>query len=216
MLDITKLLEELKASPYEEQTIHTPHTGVVSFPELKPGDSVAGVTGAYKEKPGTTLAYIERERNKKPINAHESGEIVSLNTELEGQFVEAGQPIATLRHYLSKDEVISIILKQTLYLFPAPERAKYYFTPDIDQKVKASGASAVTVRPGMELLIMSRMKRESPVFYEGPEGVIYAVYFQPNENVDIGDPLFGVCPPDQLSQIEDVVVRVQTEWVERQ
>lgn len=32
----------------------------------------------------------------------------------------------------------------------------------------------------------------------------------------MGAPLIGVCPPDQLSQIEDVVVRVQTEWVERQ
>jgi hypothetical protein len=68
----------------------------------------------------------------------------------------------------------------------------------------------------MELLIMSRMKRETSVHYKGPEGVIYAVYFSPNENKEAGEPLIGVCPHDQLPVIEDVVVRVQTEWEEQE
>ncbi len=40
MIDFTKLLEEIKASPYEEVMITAPHTGVVTFGPLKVGDKV--------------------------------------------------------------------------------------------------------------------------------------------------------------------------------
>lgn len=216
MLDVTKLLEEIKASPYEEMVIKAPHCGVASFGELAAGTRVHGVAGTWKEKPGTLLATIERERNPKPIHAPQKGEVVSLNSDVEGCFVEAGTPLVTIRHFLSKDEVLAIILKRALSLFSAPERAKYYFTPDVDKKIKASGSRSVTVHDGMELFIMSRMKREVSLNYSGPEGAIYAVYFQHNENVDSGQPLIGVCPQEQLPLIEDVVVRVQTEWEERE
>lgn len=216
VLDISKLLEEIKASPYEEETIVAPHTGVVTFAPIKEGKKVRGPSGTWKEIPGTLLASIERERNVKPIHALEKGSIKQIFREYEGTFVEAGTPLVTIRHYLSKKEVLGIILKKALHLFDAPERAKYYFTPEIDKKVKVSGPKSVTVQNGMELFIMSRMKRETPLHYEGPEGVIYAVYFQHNENVDAGQPLIGVCPPDQLSTIEEVVMRVQTEWVEKE
>ena len=106
------------------------------------------------------------------------------------------------------------ILKKALHLFCAPERAKYYFIPEVDKKIRASDAHSVQVRDGMELLIMSRMKREVPVHYSGPDGVIYAIYFTINENMDAGAPLIGVCPQDQLSAIQDVIMRVQTEWTE--
>ncbi|GFM33446.1 biotin attachment protein [Desulfovibrio subterraneus] len=215
MLDITKLLEEIKASPYEELVITAPHTGVVSFAGLEEGARVIGPTGMWKEIPGTRLATIEREHNKKTIVATEKGIVSKVYRELEGAFVEAGTPLMQLRHYLSKDEVLGIILKKALFLFNAPERAKYYFAPDADKKIKASGPKAVTVHDGQELFIMSRMKREASLSYSGPEGVIYAVYFQHNENVDAGAPLIGVCPPDQVGLIEDVVIRVQTEWVEQ-
>ncbi len=215
MLDVTKVLEELKAQPYEEILIAAPHTGVVAFEDLKLGDTVAGPSGVYKEKPGAPLAFIERERNRKPIRAPQKGEIVTLNTELAGAFVEAGAPLARIRHFLSKEEALGLMLKKLLHLFPAPERAKYYFPPETDLKIKASGAQSVTVRPGMELCIMSRMKREAPVIYDGPEGAIYAVYFKAADNVDAGEPLIGVCPPSQLQEIAEVVARVQTEWRER-
>ena len=215
MIDISKLLDEIKASPYREIVISTPHTGVVTFGDLKVGDTVMGPQGQWKEKPGTRLATLERERNPKPILAPEKGEICRIHSELEGQFVEAGTPLMILRHMLTRAEVEHAILKKALHLFCAPERAKYYFIPEVEKKIRASDAHSVQVRDGMELLIMSRMKREVPLNYSGPDGVIYAIYFTINENMDAGAPLLGVCPQDQLPVIQDVIMRVQTEWTER-
>ncbi len=216
MLDVSTLLERIKASPYEEITIKAPHTGVITFGTLCEGDKVSGPSGTWKEKPGTLLATLDRERNPQSITAEQKGEIRRIHTEHEGAFVQAGTPLVVIRHFLSKDEVLRILLQQALYLFTAPERAKYYFVPQVDTKVKVSGAKSVSVSEGMELFIVSRMKREMPLYYTGPEGVIYAVYFQHNQNVDAGEPLIGVCPPDQLSLIEEVVLKVQTEWREQE
>ena len=216
MLDVSKLLEEIQASPYAENTITAPHSGTVTFPDLKAGMRVMGPSGQYKEKEGTLLAAIERERNPKPIYSSEKGEIILVHEELAGTFVEAGTELIKLRHYLSREEVLAVILKKSLHLFCAPERAKYYFIPTVDVKVNVSGPKAISVYDGMDLFIMSRMKRESPLAYTGPEGVIYAVYFSRNENMDAGQPLIGVCPPDMVSAIEDVVMRVQTEWREEE
>ncbi len=214
MRDISSLLESIKAEPYTEMPILAPHTGVVAFAGLKPGDKVIGPHGQWKETPGTKLATVTREKNPKPVLAEDKGVVRELRAELEGTFVEAGTELGVLRHYLSAREVVRILLRQSLSLFVAPERAKYYFVPDVDKKVKISGPRAVSVQHGMELFIASRMKREVIVPYAGPEGIIYAVYFQPNQNVDAGAPLIGVCPPDQRAQIEDVVARVQADWEE--
>ena len=73
MLDVTSLLEEIKASPFEEQEIVAPHTGVVTFGSLKLGDKVIGPNGTWKERPGTLIATITRERNPKPLNAVQKG-----------------------------------------------------------------------------------------------------------------------------------------------
>ncbi len=216
MLEINKILDEIKASPFEEMTVVAPHTGKVFFPEeLSIGQAVYGVSGTWNEKPGTLLATIEREKNPKAINSPEKGEIVSINRELHGTFVHAGTPLVTLRHFLSKDEVLQIILKRALHLYLAPEKAKYYFIPAVDIKIKVAGPQALTVRDGDEIFIMSRMKREASLRYTGPEGVIYAVYFKHNQSVDAGQPLIGVCPPNLVAQVEEVVSRVQMEWKER-
>lgn len=212
MIDITALLEEIKTSPYRDIVISAPHSGILTFADLKPGDKAYGPRGKWKEKAGTHIATLERERNPKPLHAPENGELTELHTELEGAFVECGTPIGSLRHLLTRSEVERIILRKALYLFQAPERAKYYFTPEVDKKIRASDAHSVAVRDGMDLLIMSRMKRETPLKYSGPEGVIYAVYFKYNENVDAGSPLVGICPKDQLASIQEVIMRVQTEW----
>lgn len=216
MLDISALLDEIKASPYVESGIVAPHCGVFTMnEELEPGAMLSGPGGRWKEQPGTLLASLEREHNVMKLTAHEKGELVSINTDANGQFVEAGTELMRVRHFLSKDEVLQMILKKALFLFNAPEKAKYYFNPAVDVKVKNSGPKSVSVHDGMDLFIISRMKRESPLKYNGPDGVIYAVYFAVNQNIDVGQPLIGVCPPDQVAQIEDVSMRVQTEWEEK-
>lgn len=214
MIDISALLEEIKASPFREISIKAPHSGIVRFMQIEPADKVDGLTGQWKEKPGTQIAILERERNPKPICAPEKGEITHVFKEMEGKYVEAGVTLAIMRHFLTRTEVERMILQKALYLFCAPERAKYYFTPEIDKKIRASAAYSVAVRDGMDILIMSRMKREAPLRYTGPEGVIYAVYFTYNENMNAGAPLIGVCPKDQVSAIQEVILRVQTEWRE--
>ncbi|MEF2144373.1 MAG: biotin attachment protein [Desulfovibrionaceae bacterium] len=214
MLNIKELLEGIKASPYKTVEITAPHTGVVNFAPIKNGDKVKAPRGTWMEKPGTMLLELTRERNKKALHAPETGEVVEIHAELEGRFVEAGTPLMTLRHFLSRKEVIDLILQKALYLFTAPERAKYYFVPELDQKLKVSGKRSVKVHDGMEMFIVSRMKREMPLTYSGPEGLIYAVYFHRGDNVDAGGPLIGVCPEDQLTMIQEVVARVQSEWEE--
>ena len=193
MLNVKEMLDELNASPYEEIEIRTPHTGVVDFVGLAPGDRVTGPSGKWLERPGTLLANLTREKNKKPISATQKGQVMDIQTGLEGRFVEDGERLMTIRHFLSKEEVIGRILKKALHLFCAPERAKYYFVPEIDAKIKAGGEHS----------------------YSGPEGIIYAVYFQQGDNVDGGQPLIGVCPENQLTLIQDVVNRVHGEWEER-
>lgn len=217
MIDVKELLEEIKASPYEEISITAPHTGVVKYTVRLPEDGssvpVSGPSGAWREKPGTLVAHLEREKNAKPIFVPQKGSLTELNMAAEGAFVEQGEHLATVRHYLSREEVIELILKQALSLFNAPEKASYYFTPEVDSKVKAD-ARSVSVTPGQEIFIMSRMKRETPLSYTGPEGQIYAVYFKPGESVEAGNPLIGVCPGDQVEQIQEVVAQVRSEWKE--
>jgi hypothetical protein len=215
MLNVSEMLEEIKNSPYREIEICAPHTGRVNFGSMQQGSKVEGPHGLWKEKSGTLLCTLDRERNPKPITAIEKGELCLLHSELEGCFVEAGTRLAVIRHLLTRDEVQAAILKKALHLFTAPERAKYYFVPEIDKKIRTSGSQSVTVKDGMEVFIMSRMKREVPLVYTGPEGVIYAVYFKHTDNVDAEQPLIGVCLPAQLAAIQEVIMRVQTEWTER-
>ena len=213
-MDIKALLEEIKASPFTVVEVAAPHTGVVEYVVEETGLGVVGPSKSWWDGPGTLLGTISRERNKKPLYAPLKGEIETVFSEWAGKFVEAGTPLFTIRHYLTKDEVIKAILKQALYLFKAPERAKYYFVPTVDKKIKGEGHESVRVKDGMDLFIVSRMKRETVLSYGGPQGIIYAVYFRHDENVDTGRPLIGVCPKDQLSLIQDVVNRVRVEWEE--
>lgn len=216
MLNITEMLDEMKASPFEEIVIRALHTGIVEFVQDKPGIRVSGPSGTWKEKPGTVLVRLEREKNKKPVYASQKGVIERIEHDLAGRFVQAGTPLMTIRHFLSKEEVRDRLLRKTLFLFPAPERAKYFFVPDVDVKVKSKGCQSVEIRSGQELFIVSRMKRESQLYYSGLDGIIYTVYFETNQNVDAGAPLIGVCAKEQLPAIQEVVSRVQGEWVEEE
>lgn len=215
MIDVKEMLRELRDEPYEKIVIRAPHSGKVEFVASEPGVRVVGPSGTWKEVQGTLLARLEREQVKRPIYAPQKGEVMSLGDVQNGQFVQAGQELMTIRHFLTKEEVIARILRRSLSLFPAPEKGKYYFFPEVDIKIKTKGSQTVHVEDGMELFILSRMKRETSVRYSGPAGIIYAVYFETNDSVDRDSPLIGVCPESQLGQIQEVVSRVQSEWEER-
>ena len=215
MIDVKELLRELREEPYEKIVIRAPHSGKVEFVASEPGVRVVGPGGTWKEVPGTLLARLEREQVKRPINAPQKGEVMSFGDVQNGQFVQAGQELMTIRHFLTKEEVIARILRRSLSLFLAPEKGKYYFFPEVDIKIKTKGSQTVHVEDGMELFILSRMKRETSVRYTGPGGIIYAVYFETNDSVDRDAPLIGVCPESQLGQIQEVVSRIQSEWEER-
>ena len=216
MLNISSILEEMKKTPYTDLSIYAPHTGVLEFANINEADKVKAPSGQWKEISGTQIATITREKNPKPIIATQNGILQKLHMKYHNNFIEAGTEIAILRHFLSKQEVVHLLLQKALHLFNAPERAKYYFTPDVDKKLKISGHKSITVTDGMDLFIVSRMKREIPLAYHGPEGAIYEIYFEQNQNVDAGQPLIGICPPDQLSVIEDVISRVHHEWQEHE
>ncbi|MFP4084551.1 MAG: biotin attachment protein [Desulfonatronovibrio sp.] len=215
MIDIASLLDEIKKAPFKEITVSAPHSGHLEFVVKEPGTRVSGVSGTWNEKPGTLLAYLIREGNKKPIYAPEKGEVVSFNDLKDHQFVQAGTPVLKIRHFLTRHEVIDIILKKALHLFTAPEKGRYYFVSAIDTKLKAKGLGKVNINPGDEVLIISRMKRETVLTYEGPAGIIYTVYFDSSESVEEGAPLLGICPKNQVDNIKDVIARIQMSWEEK-
>ncbi len=215
LLDIKKLLHQLKEAPYEEIPVVAPHCGIVETTVQEIGTRVHGVSGTWKEHPGTLLGTLTRENNTKPIHAPQKGVVMDI-ADVHNTFVEAGTPLFRIRHFLTKKEVIQRILKQTLHLFQAPEKGTYYFIPDIDTKIKTKGCRSVVVRPGDEIFILSRMKRETLIPYKGQDGLIYTVYFEPNKSINRGEPLIGVCPQEELPVIREVVTRIQSEWEEKE
>ncbi len=216
MIDIISLLDEIKKAPYKEITVSTPHSGHIQFVIREAGTKVMGTSGAWNEKPGTLLACLTREGNKKPVYAPEKGEVVMFHSILDHQFVQAGTPLLKIRHFLTKQEVIDIILKKALHLFAAPEKGRYYFVSSIDLKLKAKGLGHVNIKEGDEVLIISRMKRETVLTYSGPAGIIYTIYFDSSESVEAGAPLIGVCPKNQMENIKDVIAKIQMGWEEKE
>jgi len=138
--------------------------------------------------------------------------VSGIRSELEGQFVEAGEKLITIRHPLKKKEIIENILKEVLYLFRAPERAKYYFALDVQSRIEKKGVRAVTIEAGEEVLTMSLMKRDTPIYYTGEGGVIHSVYFTPGVSVNQGEPLLGICAPEKLPLIQKIITRVKADW----
>lgn len=210
-IDFDEILGKYRSDPYDYVDITATHTGVVNF-QVEKGVEVNAPSGEWKHIPGTSLYQITRERNSKLMGAPINGIISELRGELEGQFVEAGEKLMTIRHPLKKKEIIENILKEVLYLFPAPEKAKYFFSLDIQSRIDKKSAREVTVKPGEEILTMSLMKRDTPVYYTGVEGVIHSIYFKPGLSMDLGEPLIGVCAVEKLPLIQKVITRVKAEW----
>lgn len=210
-IDFNEILGKYHSDPFEYVDIFAEHTGKVRF-LVEEDHAVEAVSGEWKHIPGTALFEITRERNPKKITATTNGVVSSICSDLEGHFVEAGEKLMTIRHPLKKKEIIERILREVLYIFPAPERAKYFFSLDVQSRVEKKGAREVSVKEGDEIIIMSLMKRDTPIYYKGVPGVIHSVYFQPGISVDQGAPLIGVCPTDKLPLIQKIITRVKADW----
>ncbi len=206
-----EVIRRYRSDPYDYVDVRAIHTGRIRF-LTEEEKAVEGVSGEWLHKPGTALYEIERERNTKVIGSPTNGLISSLRRELDGQFVEAGEKLLTIRHPLKKKEVIEAILQEVLFLFKAPERARYYFSLDIQSRIEQKGVRSVFIQPGDEIITMSLMKRDTPVYYSGEAGLIHSIYFKPGDSVDHGTPLMGVCPKDKLPMVQKVITRVKAEW----
>nr|MBC8208759.1 hypothetical protein [Candidatus Desulfatifera sulfidica] len=141
-IDFDEILARYRSDPYEYVDVRTAHTGRVSL-QVQEGDAVVAPSGEWLQVPGTRLFEITRERNTKPVSAKTNGVVLSVESSLEGQFVEAGTKLLTIRHPLKKKEIIEGILKEVLDLFYAPERAKYFFSLDIQSRIDKKGARAI-------------------------------------------------------------------------
>lgn len=211
IIDFDEVFSKYRSDPFDYVDVFATHTGVVNF-LVQEESEIEAVSGEWQHIPGTSLYEIERERNTKTISAETNGTISSINMDLNGQFVEAGEKLMTIRHPLKKKEIIENILQEVLFLFRAPERAKYFFALDIQSRIDKKGARSITIKSGDEIIIMSLMKRDTPVYYKGETGVIHSVYFTPGVTVDQGVPLIGVCPVDKLPLIQKVITRVKADW----
>lgn len=209
---VTDIVKELESNPYQIIPIYATYSGVLHYGDIHVGDTVFPAMGKWQEIPPTVLATITRERIHKAVVTQKKAIVEMIFPELEAMFVQAGTQIMTLKHYYSKEEVLEIVLKHSLSLFCAPERAKYYFIPEIEKKITAFGSHSVHVHEGMPLFIMSRMKREVTLDYSGPSGIIYSIYCQPSQNIDVNTPLIGVCEEAMLPDIEEIVSTIQCRW----
>lgn len=206
-----EVISKYRNDPFDYIDVYSIHAGQVRY-LVNEGDEVDGMSGEWKHIPGTGLYEITRERNSKVITSKTNGTVSELRKELEGEFVEAGEKLMTIRHPLKKKEIIESILQEVLYLFPAPERARYYFAMDVQSRIDQKGARSVFIKPGDEIITMSLMKRDTPVFYNGEPGIIHSVYFKPGDTIDQGIPLIGICAEEKLPLIQKIITRVKAEW----
>jgi hypothetical protein len=210
-IDFDEILGKYRSDPYDYIDVCAVHTGRVQFKVVE-GQEANAPAGEWLQIPGTALYEITRERNPKLIAAQTNGIVAEIRTELDGQFVEAGERLMTIKHPLKKKEIIEGILKEVLSLFSAPETAKYFFSLDVQSRIDKKGARAVTIEPGDEIITMSLMKRDTPVFYTGERGVIHSIYFKPGVSVRQGEPLIGICSPEKLPLIQKIITRVKADW----
>lgn len=206
-----EILSRYRADPFHYVDIHAIHAGQIRY-LVEEGATVEGQTGEWKHIPGTRLYQITRERNAKVVTAQTNGTVSALHREVDNEFVEAGEHLLTIKHPLKKKEIIESILQEVLFIFSAPERARYYFSLDIQSRIDQKGARSVFIQPGDEIITMSLMKRDTPVFFSGEAGIIHSVYFRPGESVAQGAPLVGVCPKNKLPLIQKIITRVKAEW----
>lgn len=210
-INLNELLRRFRSHPYEDHHVFTPHTGKISF-KVREGEEVKGPGGAWLHKPGTLLFHLEREGNIKNIHADCSGTVTGIQEDLDGKFAEASTRVLSIRHRLGKDEIIDRILTHVLHIYPAPQRARYFLLPEIAARLEKKEKKEVVTKPGDEIVIMSLMKRDTILNYDGVPGVIFKVYFSQGALVEQGEPLIGVCPHERLQYVQKIIQRMRTEW----
>lgn len=210
-IDFDAIIGKYRSDPFDYMDVCTVHTGQVRF-KVRQNSAVDGPSGEWHHIRGTLLYESLREGNQKKIFSTINGVVSFVRDDLEGKFVEAGEKILTIRHPLKKREIIENILRQVLEPFHAPERAKYFFSLDLQAKIDKYGQRGVSIAPGDEVLTMSLMKRDTPVYYTGEPGIIHSVYFQPGVSVFQGEPLLGICSREKLPLIQKIIARVKAEW----
>ena len=211
-INFNEIINKYRSDPYDYLDVVTPHTGRVAL-QVNEGEKVEGPSGKWNHHPGTLLYVLTRENNPKPMNSLTNGVGTRPRKQLEGDFGEAGEKLMTIKHPLKKKEIIENILQNVLYLFRAPEKAKYFFALDIQARLEKQGEKAVFIKPGEEIITMSLMKRDTPLYYNGEDGIIHSVYFKPGVSVNQGEPLIGVCARDKMPLIQKIITHVKAEWV---
>ena len=212
-VQLTQILQRFKAKPYKIYPVLTPHTGRILEFKVKEEDEVKGPSGKWLEKPGTPLFILEREKNPKIIRAQYDGIVQNLRIDLLNRFVEAGEKILEIRHPLSQEEIISEVILNALLVIRAPETARYILSPELGKRLEKEGLGKVMVKEGDELLIMTFMKRETPILLkEKGNYIIYKIYFKPFDLVQAGEPLLGLCPVEDLPHLERIIQRIKEEW----
>ncbi len=210
-INLDDLLRHYRSHIFEDYQVKTPHTGVISF-EVEEGQAVEGPSGRWLQRPGTLLYILEREKNAKRIYASWKGQVTGIRSELEGHFVEADELVLFIRHRLDREEIIDRILTQMLTILRAPQQARYFLSSDILAGLEKRPEARIAIGPGDEVVIMSLMKRDTPISYRGEPGVLYKVYFRSGDIVEQGSPLLGVCPSDRLQYMQKVIQRIRTDW----
>lgn len=211
--NLNLLLQKIKANPYKIIKITTPHTGYIREFKVREGDEVKGPSGKWLERPGTPLFVLEREKNLKIITAPINGIVQNLRTELIDKFVEAEETVLEIKHPLSQQEIISEVLISALYIVRAPETARYILSPSISARLEKEGLKNIKIKKGDELLIMTFMKRETPIYFtEEGTYVLYHIYFKPFQLIERDNPLIGLCLEEKLPYLEKIIARIKEEW----
>ena len=74
------------------------------------------------------------------------------------------------------------------------------------------GKGGFEIKPGDNMIIMSFMKRDIPLVYKGPVGILYSVYFSNGTRIEKGNPLIGICSSELLADVKKIERHVSQAW----
>ena len=166
-IDFDEVLRKYKADPYDYIDVRSIHAGVVTF-AVEEGGSVDAPSGEWKHIPGTTLYAIERERNSKEVHSQINGTIASINAQCDGRFVEAGEKLMTIRHPLKKKGYYRKHPQRGPLSLSGSGKGQVFLLSGYPGAYRQKGCPVPSpLNTGGEIITMSLMKRDTPVYYRG-------------------------------------------------